>query len=140
MEIEIAQRVSTIKGCFPLMLELRPHLQLEGFVASVERMQRSTGYQLAVLTDGSVKAVAGFRVSEWLHTGRYLELEELVTQATERSRGYGGALFDWLCNYARDEKCNEVRLVSGVARERAHAFYQKKGMVFEAKYYSMCVK
>jgi len=52
------------------------------------------------------------------------------------NKGYGGS-FDWICNYAREVQCNQVRLVSGVQREHAHRFYLNKGMKFEAKYFSL---
>jgi hypothetical protein len=35
----------------------------------------------ACLDDDGIKAVAGYRVSEWLHAGKYLEIEDLVTRA-----------------------------------------------------------
>ena len=33
--------------------------------------------------------------------------------------------------------CDQVRLVSGVQRVDAHRFYEREGMRFEAKYFSM---
>lgn len=102
-------------------------------------MSASTGYKLVYLIDGDIKAVAGFRISEWLHTGRYLEIEDFITKEGERSKGYGSKLFDWTLGYARENGCNQLRLVSGVSREAAHKFYLNKGMAFEAKYFSINV-
>lgn len=86
---------------------------------------------------GEIKATAGIRISSWHHTGKYLEIEELVTTHKERSRSYGSQLFDWCKDYAQVNRCNQIRLVSGVSRVRAHAFYLRKGMTFEAKYFSL---
>lgn len=69
----------------------------------------------------------------------YLEIEELITIEEERSMGYGSKLFDWTIAFAKENKCKQVRLVSGVSRERAHKFYLNKGMSFEAKYFSLDV-
>ncbi len=126
--------------CFPVLSELRPHLQEDAFVDTMTRLAKTTQFQLAYLDDGGVRAVAGLRIAEWLHTGRYLEIEDLVVASGERSKGYGGILFDWIKQYAIDQNCNQLRLVSGIQREAAHRFYLRKGMIFEAKYFSMNLK
>ncbi|MDN4501692.1 GNAT family N-acetyltransferase [Alteromonadaceae bacterium BrNp21-10] len=137
MNIKLAKDDQQRTACFDLIHELRPHLTLESFLNTVHRMEVEHQYNLAYLSDNGVKAVAGFRMGEWLHRGRYLEIEELITCDKQRSKGYGGKLFDWLNQYAAEHDCRQVRLVSGVSREDAHRFYLKKGMTFEAKYFSM---
>lgn len=137
--MKFATTKNEIIECFNVLSLLRPQLSLDEFLSSVERMSESTGYKLAYLVEGEIRAVAGIRISEWLHTGKYLEIEELITNERERSKGYGGQLFDWILEYAKEEGCNQVRLVSGVAREKAHQFYLNKGMKFEAKYFSINV-
>ena len=122
--------------CYAVMAELRPHIQRVDFVAAVKRLGETAGYQLACLTDDGVKAVAGFKISEWLAGGKYLEIEDLVTAGGERSKGYGGELFDWLVRRAQENDCNEIRLVSRVTRYDAHRFYLNKQMIIEAYYFS----
>ncbi|MEO8062632.1 MAG: hypothetical protein ABI821_07770 [Pseudomonadota bacterium] len=79
-----------ISACYPVMAELRPHLAAADFVPKVLHLMNTTGFELAYLDEGGIKAVAGFRVSEWLHAGRYLEIEDLVATSSARSKGYGG--------------------------------------------------
>ncbi|HEX8353267.1 MAG TPA: GNAT family N-acetyltransferase [Pyrinomonadaceae bacterium] len=122
------------------MVELRPHILPEEFLPAVKRLAEVAGFRLAYLTDGGVKAVAGFRISEWLAGGRYLEIEDLVAKSGERSKGHGGELFDWLVEHARENDCLQVRLVSRVSRLDAHRFYLRKGMNLEAHYFSMSVE
>jgi GNAT superfamily N-acetyltransferase len=122
------------------MAELRPHVDPDDFVPTVKRLAEVAGFQLAYLTDGEVKAVAGFRISEWLAGGKYLEVEDLVAKSGERSKGYGGELFDWLVARAKENGCSQVRLVSRVTRSDAHRFYLRKGMKLEAHYFSMDVQ
>lgn len=135
--ILVAQRDEDVEKCFPVLAELRPHLQEAEFVATIRGLAARTGFRLVYLSDGDVKAVAGYRVSEWLHAGKYLEIEDLVTTSAARSSGYGGQLFDWLVAEARREGCRQLRLLSGVQRTDAHRFYERKGMVHEAKYFSL---
>lgn len=137
MQIQLANTPEEITACFTVISELRPHLSLESFIALVERMQKNHGYELVYLDENGVKAVAGIRIAEWLYTGKYLEIDDLITTAAERSKGYGAMLFDWVASYAREQECVQLRLVSGVQRTDAHRFYLNKGMKFEAKYFSL---
>lgn len=136
-KIIIAQSDQQILDCYPVMAELRPHIQPHEFLPLVKRLTEIAGLQLAYLTNGGIKAVAGFRISEWLAGGKYLEIEDLVAKSNERSKGYGGELFDWLVQHAKGNNCRQVRLVSRVSRLDAHRFYLRKGMNLEAHYFSM---
>jgi GNAT superfamily N-acetyltransferase len=69
--------------------------------------------------------------------GKYLEIEDLVANSKQRSKGYGGELFDWLVQHAKENNCLQLRLVSRVSRPDAHRFYLRKGMSLEAYYFSM---
>jgi GNAT superfamily N-acetyltransferase len=139
-KITVAQSDQEILDCYSVMAELRPHIQPDEFLPLIKRLTEIAGLQLAYLTDGEIKAVAGFRISEWLAGGKYLEIEDLVAKSSERSKGYGGKLFDWLVEHARENNCLQVRLVSRVSRLDAHRFYLRKGMTFEAHYFSMNLK
>lgn len=138
--ITLAETEQEIAACYPVMAELRPHLRAEEFVPTVKRLAGAAGYRLAYLDDGGVRAVAGFRISEWLAGGKYLDIDDLVAAAGERSKGYGGELFDWLVRHAREHECAHVRLVSRVTRHDAHRFYLNKRMVIEAYYFSLPLK
>ncbi|HSN25063.1 MAG TPA: GNAT family N-acetyltransferase, partial [Kofleriaceae bacterium] len=98
---------------------------------------RAAGFALVAVFDPGVVAVAGIRIGEWLASGRCLEIEDLVTGDGERSRGHGGALFDWIVAYARREQCVEVKLVSHVTRYAAHRFYLRKRMSIVAHFFSL---
>jgi GNAT superfamily N-acetyltransferase len=135
--IRIAASDAEIAGCYAVLSELRPRLSSNTFISTIRRLMENNQFELAFLDDGGVKAVAGFRVGEWLHSGRYLEIEDLVTSSADRSRGYGGQLFDWLARLGTSRGCRQLRLVSGVKRTDAHRFYVRKRMTFEAQYFSM---
>ena len=138
--IAVADTDALIDACFPVMAELRPKISRDDFLPFVKRLAANHGFRLAFLDDGGIKAVAGYRVAEWLAGGRYLEIEDLVSKDGERSKGFGGAVFDWLIEYAKRENCDQVRLVSHVVRFGAHRFYLRKGMNIEAHYFSMKLK
>ena len=119
-QIKFAKSDEEIELCYEVMSELRPHLSKSEFVDQVKRQIAESSYQLLFLEhDADVKAVAGIRVGEWLARGRSLDLEDLVSTERDRSKGFGGALFDRIVEYARERGCAEIRLVSHVTRYRA---------------------
>jgi GNAT superfamily N-acetyltransferase len=138
--IAIAGSNSEIEDCYAVMSELRPHIGREDFLPLVKRLSENTGFRLVYLKDEEVKAVGGFRIAEWLAGGKYLEIEDLATKDGERSKGYGGAIFDWLVTYAKENNCDQLWLVSHVKRFGAHRLYLRKGMIIEAHYFSMSLK
>jgi GNAT superfamily N-acetyltransferase len=136
-KIALAESDEEILNCFSVMAELRPHVSKNEFLPTVKRLTENAGLQMAYLTDGEIKAVAGFRISEWLAGGKYMEIEDLAAKNGERSKGYGGELFDWLVEYAGCENCRHIKLVSNVTRFDAHRFYLRKRMNIGAYYFTL---
>ena len=135
--ITLADTDAAIAACFPVMLQLRPNLTPEEFVPRV-RQQQAEGYRLAYLADdGGVRSVAGFRIMGRMHCGRTLYVDDLVTDAAARSRGYGDRLFDWLVAQARAAECEMFLLDSGTQRVDAHRFYLRKRMRISAFHFSL---
>jgi GNAT superfamily N-acetyltransferase len=140
MRVKLAETDAEIKQCFPVMVQLRPHLTLDAFLKRVH-VQRHERYQLAFVEDaGRITAVAGFRIMEMLAHGRILYVDDLVTDEGSRSKGYGDALIDWLVEFANAEKCDELQLDSGVQRFRAHAFYFRERMHISAYHFALKLK
>jgi GNAT superfamily N-acetyltransferase len=135
--ISIATSIQAITDCFPVITELRPHLELTDFVAQVQRQQQFN-YQLVYLqADETIQTVAGFRVSESLAWGKFLYVDDLVSKSGDRSKGYGGELFNWLVDYARTENCQQLTLDSGVQRFAAHRFYLHQRMEITSHHFTL---
>jgi len=140
MEIRLPQTDGEILACFSIMAQLRPHLRAEEFLARIRR-QEQEGYHLACLDDvGVVRAVSGFRFGESLAWGRYLYIDDLVTDEPGRSHGHGQRLFDWLLDFARARDCEQVHLDSGVQRFGAHRFYLRNRMDIAAHHFALSLK
>jgi len=128
MTIRVAKTDDEIASCFPVMAQLRPHLEESKFVPTIRGME-DEGYRLAFLSaDDAPLCVAGFRFETRLWCGRILYVDDLVTAATERSKGYGATMLQWLQETARTEGCAELHLDSGDHRKDAHRFYRAHGM------------
>ena len=126
--VQIAETPAEINACYAVMAQLRPQYAQSEFMAQVQR-QMKDGYRLASLSaDGTLQAVAGFRLLENLAWGRFLYVDDLVTNQSSRSQGHGKTLLAWLTEHARHRGCAQLHLDSGAHRKDAHRFYLREGM------------
>lgn len=118
-----------LKATYPVMKQLRTHLSEQEYVERAQRQQSKGGYIVAALEDeGQVRCVAGYRISECLSWGRFLYVDDLVSDQNARSKNYGKQMMDWLLAEARQNGCQELHLDSGVQRHAAHRFYLRERM------------
>jgi GNAT superfamily N-acetyltransferase len=126
---------------FEAMSELRPHLEsVEEFVTRVDGLQRPEGYRLAGVFVPSLRpavTVAGFRTGHNLADGHYLYVDDLVTAADHRSRGYARSVMDWLRTEAVSLGCDVLDLDSATRRHAAHRFYLGFGMDITAFHFGL---
>ena len=126
--IQIAKSEQDLIDCFPVIRQLRPNLEQKQFIDAVNT-QAAENYQIAFLRkDTVVVSVAGFRYLHCLAWGKFLYVDDLVSDAQQRSQGYGKQMLDWLCEQARENHCSQLHLDSGVQRTDAHRFYEREGM------------
>lgn len=132
----IAHSDQEINDCFDVMFELRPHLKRSQFLVSVRAMEQE-GFKLVFIEEGDeVVAVAGYRISINLFMGKHLYVDDLITAAKQRSKGYGEKLIHWLRNLAKMEDCTYLHLDSGTHRSRAHKFYFEQGFAIASYHFS----
>lgn len=137
MPIALAKTGNEIARCFPIMVQLRTHLSAEQFVQQVE-IQQQEGFQLAFLEeDGEIRSLAGFRIMQMLAFGKLLFVDDLITADKDRSKEYGGRLFDWLVEHAKTNGCVQLHLDSGVQRFSAHRFYLAKRMEITCHHFAL---
>lgn len=119
---------------FPVLSELRDHLDEDSFLDYLEPMVKE-GYRLFGAYDGDeIVAVAGVRIGTNFYDGRHAFVYDLVTTADRRSEGHGAALVEWVCEWADERDCKTVALESGLWRDDAHRFYER--LDFEKYCYS----
>ena len=119
-----------------VMRQLRPQIAEADYLSTVRRIMQTDGYLQAAVFDGdAVVAVAGYRFMEMLYAGKTLYVDDLNTDDTRRSRGYGKALMDWLKREARERGCVQLQLDSGVQREQTHRFYFREGLTINCYHF-----
>lgn len=129
MTLIIAQTDEEIASTYPLMKQLRPHLEEGTYVSKIKQLQLNYGYVLiAIIEDGIAKAAAGYKICDSLAWGKYLYVDDLITDQESRSRGFAKQLFDWLDEEVQRNQCQGMHLDSGVHRHDAHRFYLNRKM------------
>ncbi|MCR6105095.1 GNAT family N-acetyltransferase [Salipaludibacillus agaradhaerens] len=132
--IEMTTRDDIIKA-FPIMKQLRTHLDRDTYVALVEEAMADDQYRLVALFDNDkMVAVAGFKPMITLYYGRFVWVCDLVTDSASRSNGYGEKLLTYVEEWARAHNYEKVALSSGLQRTNAHRFYEKKMAYDKASY------
>lgn len=119
-----------VRALFGLMKQLRPHLSGADAFVDYWRRQADCGYRLvAAYEDGTAQALASYRLQENLVHGRFLYVEDLVTDAGARGRGHGERLMAWLRAQARSSGCARLVLDTGLDNVLAHRFYYRCGLL-----------
>jgi GNAT superfamily N-acetyltransferase len=140
IRIAPASTLHDIRRCLPILTQLRPDLVETGFVARIRR-QEAAGYRLVFLeAEGRIQSVAGYRISENLAWGRFLYVDDLVTDEAARGKGYGRQLLDWLVAQARAHDCDQLHLDSGVQRLAAHRFYLAHRLDITSHHFALKLK
>jgi GNAT superfamily N-acetyltransferase len=127
--IKLMTSEEDIMATFTVMTQLRSHVAEDQYLETVKRLQRTNNYHLAaVIEDGRVRCVAGYRLAECLSWGYFLYVDDLVTDEDARSEQHGKRMMDWLIEQARENRCEQLHLDSGVQRHSAHRFYLRERM------------
>ncbi|HXU35918.1 MAG TPA: GNAT family N-acetyltransferase [Blastocatellia bacterium] len=130
-----------IRATYPVMSQLRSHLSEDQYLAAVRRQEDNGNYRIAAVVDdaGVAKCVAGYRLTECLCWGKFMYVDDLVTDEQARSEHYGQKMMAWLVDEARKNDCKRVHLDSGVQRHSAHRFYLRERMDIIAYHFAMAI-
>ncbi|OLG13159.1 hypothetical protein B4123_0419 [Bacillus paralicheniformis] len=124
-----------LKEVYPIMSQLRPHLDETSFLELVKEAREAENYTLFALYDGEIPvALAGFLPRVSLNQGRHVWVADLVTCEKHRSKGYGKKLLGAVEEWAKRNGLASVALSSGLQRADAHRFYEDKMRYEKASY------
>lgn len=119
---------------------------LENCSFNTERFEKIFSGQLmdekyACFVYEDAEGIHGFlnmRMEEQLHhTAKVAQILELIVDESQREKGIGTKLFRYAKNFAKENGCVQIELETSLWRKRAHAFYEREGMVFDHAYFTM---
>ncbi|MBY7144838.1 GNAT family N-acetyltransferase [Virgibacillus sp. NKC19-3] len=127
LTISALQSQEDILTAFPLMNQLRTHLDESTYLNLVTESKEKDMYRLFALYDqGEIVAVTGFKPMITLYYGRFVWVCDLVTDSSKRSNGYGEQLLSYVHKWAKENGYESVALSSGIKRIDAHRFYEER--------------
>ncbi|SET94082.1 Acetyltransferase (GNAT) family protein [Salinibacillus kushneri] len=135
MTIKELDSKEEIRKAYPLMKQLRTHLDEETYLDLVLEAMENDRYKMAVLYDSNkLVAVTGFKPMITLYYGRFVWVCDLVTDVRNRSNGYGRKLLSFVEKWAKEHQYERIALSSGLHRKDAHQFYEEKMDYYIASY------
>lgn len=127
LTINELQSQKEVLEAFPVMNQLRTHLDEKAYLDLVIEAKEKDMYRLFALYDqGEIVAVTGFKPMITLYYGRFVWVCDLVTDNNKRSNGYGDKLLSYVHEWAKENGYQSVALSSGLQRTDAHRFYEEK--------------
>jgi ribosomal protein S18 acetylase RimI-like enzyme len=133
-----AETDADISACFDVMRQLRTKLHTPEELVTTVRRQRAQGYRLLALwEDGKPVALAGYRCLDNMIHGRFLYVDDLITDADARGRRHGERLLDELRALGRAETCQRLVLDTALGNVLAQRFYVRVGLLAQGLHFSM---
>ena len=129
MEIKFAITDAELLLCRDAILELRPHISADEYLAKAKLLLSEGAQMVYVLDNVTALAVSVFRIIYYFYRGKNIYIDDLSTLPAARGKGYAGKLLDFIIQYAKDNACANVHLDSGFGADRynAHRLYLNKG-------------
>jgi len=127
-QVQVVATEADILKCRSAIQALRPSLTDELYFEAVQKTLADNRQIIFVETGGQAAAVAVFETGYNLFRGKYIYIDDLSTLPEHRGHGYAGILLDWIIDFAKKEKYDQIHLDSGVNPNRtdAHRLYLNK--------------
>lgn len=140
-DIKEAKTADDIIRCFSVIRELRPHITDPHYLATQVIRQQSQDYHLMYLENNNqIVAILGYRIVEYLSSGKAIYIDDLATLSTRRGKGYGGKLLNWIIDLAHKKQCETVHLDSGYTRFDAHRLYLNYGFQLKSHHFELRIR
>lgn len=125
-----------LAASFPVMQELRPHLEDHASYAVQIAHQRAQGYRLlAARCNGTIVGLAGYRLMDNLLHGRFVYVDDLVVTASLHRSGIGERLLQAARQQAIALHCEYFVLDTGLHMALAQRFYFRQGLLAKGMHF-----
>lgn len=118
-------------GIYPLTKQMNPGLTRRQFTAGLKAMS-PLGYRCLGAFDGNrLVGACGFWTGVRIWCGHYIEIDNLVVDQSQRSRGVGKLLVDFVEREAKRLKCAIIMADSYTHNTGSHRFYCREGYIIK---------
>lgn len=111
-----------------LSQQLNPKLTLEEIRHSLHQMFDFANYNcFGVFLNNKLVGLLGGWITVRLHSGKQLEVDNLIIDASLRSKGIGKLFFEFIEKWATQNQCKTVELNTYLQNSKSHKFYFNLG-------------
>jgi len=129
MHLQVLTQKHEMLPLYPLIHQLSPGVTPERYTQLLDDML-AHGYRMVAVFEGDAcLGLSGFWVITKIYSGKYLEMDNVVVAADQRSKGIGKVMCDFLLDLALREGCETLMLDAYLENEKAHAFYEREGFI-----------
>lgn len=115
-----------IAKAFPVILQLRPHLDLKSYQILIHSM-KTEAYELwAYFEQDEIKGLMGMRVYTDFVRGAHLYIDDLVIDEKYRSQKIGAKLLAFAELEAKQRKIPSLRLACALSNTGGMKFYERE--------------
>lgn len=138
LEFKVLLNENDFQQAFPIMKQLRPHLDEKTYLSLLRIARSESGYTLlGVFSQHRGIGLMGYRLlTDFVH-GRHLYIDDLVVIETYQSQGVGAKFLIKAKEIATNSGCSRIRLCTGIENIRGMAFYDQQGWSKKAVVYKI---
>jgi len=118
-----------LEDIFTVLKQLRSQLSYKEFEDLIYDMRHMEYKMFGIIQDEKLVTYAGVSVQTNLYHKRHLFIFDFVTDESERKKGYGKLMLEYLEDYSRVAMCENIVLSSSFIKEKAHRFYNSEGFI-----------
>ncbi len=116
---------------YPLIRQLNPDLSKTVFTRRLQIMVKN-GYRAIAAVEGKkILGTSGFWTGTRFWCGDYIEPDNIVVDQSQRSKGVGKLLMQWMEKEAKRLTCDIVMMDSYTHNTASHRFYFREGYIIK---------
>lgn len=131
--IKIIDNVDDMLPQYELINQLSTTVSASQYKTMLNEMVANNYKQAVAYMENVPVGVCGFWINTKIYSGKYVELDNVVTDEKYRGKLIGKLLCDFVLAIAKQNNCKTAMLDAYLENEKAHLFYEREG--FEKKGY-----
>jgi len=140
MDFKYIESVEDARKVFPILKELRTHLDEGEYLKGLAAARAGSDYKFVGAFEGAeCLGLMGYRILHDFVHGRHLYVDDLVVTGNKRSKGLGSKFLTFAKEIAAKENCKRLRLCTGADNNEGRKFYEKNGWEMKAVVYKSII-
>ncbi|MEI7978396.1 MAG: GNAT family N-acetyltransferase [Bacteroidota bacterium] len=131
--IKIIDSATEMYAQYDLIKQLSKNVSYQNYCLMIDEMVLLNYKQAVAYLNNKPVGVCGYWINTKIYAGKYVELDNVVTDENYRGKKIGALLCNFVLKIAKENYCKTAMLDAYLENESAHSFYQNLG--FDKKGY-----